>query len=391
MPSKMRQSGTSLIEQLEREPYRFEFFQALRLLIAYQRQHSGQSDSTILEQSIRFRNSVSLGFPPSEIEALELQWNRAVKVRDPLSTVSEGECTSVSQEVRQPSVGQREEECRPKPSDRFQKVILTPAFMGLTGPSGVLPRHYTQQVSDRMLYHRDTTMRAFLDIFTSRAVSLFYQSWMKYRLHLQYEADRRNRFVPLILSLGGLGSGSTRNRLADGGKGIADESLAYYVAAIRGRPRSAQWFARIVEDYFKVPARTTEFVGQWMSVPPEERTRLGLQHAVLGKSALCGGQVWDRQSRIRLTLGPMRKTRLLEMLPGAPGYRNLARLFRLMQGLAYDCEVRLILDRRDISGARLQTHDDRVRLGWVSWLQAPAATSDVEDAAYLLGPDEGAN
>ncbi|MEC4719365.1 type VI secretion system baseplate subunit TssG [Noviherbaspirillum sp. CPCC 100848] len=388
MPSKMRQSGTSLIEQLECEPYRFEFFQALRLLIAHQRQYSGQTDSAILEQSIRFRNSVSLGFPPSEIESLELQWSRADKPKDQLSTVPEGESTSMNPEVRQPSVGPREGGSRPKSTDRFQKAILTPAFMGLIGPSGVLPRHYTQQVSDRMLYHRDTTMRAFLDIFTSRAVSLFYQSWTKYRLHLQYESDRRNRFVPLVLSLGGLGSGSTRDRLADGGKGIADESLAYYVAAIRGRPRSAQWFARVVEDYFKVPARTTEFVGQWMSVPPEERTRLGLQHAVLGRSALCGGQVWDRQSRIRLTLGPMRKTRLLEMLPGAPGHRNLARLFRLMQGLAYDCEVRLILDRCDVSGARLQTHDDGVRLGWVSWLQTPTATSDADDAAYLLGPDD---
>lgn len=391
MPSKMRQSGTSLIEQLEKEPYRFEFFQALRLLIAYQRQHSGLADSAILEQSIRFRNSVSLGFPPSEIESLELQWNRADMARDLLSTVPEGESTLASHELRRPPIGRGEEELRPKSTGRFQKAILTPAFMGLTGPSGVLPRHYTQQVADRMLYHRDTTMRAFLDIFTSRAVSLFYQSWMKYRLHLQYEADRRNRFVPLVLSLGGLGSGSTRNRLADGGKGIADESLAYYVAAIRGRPRSAQWFARVVEDYFKVPARTTEFVGQWMSVPPAERTRLGLKHAALGKSALCGGQVWDRQSRIRLTLGPMRKNRLLEMLPGAPGHRNLARLFRLMQGLAYDCEVRLILDRRDITGAWLQTHDDRVQLGWVSWLQTPTMTSDAGNTAYLLGPDEGSD
>jgi type VI secretion system protein ImpH len=388
----MRNADTSLIEQLESDPHRFEFFQALRLLLAYQRRFSEQGDSAILEQSIRFRNSTSLGFPPSEIEALEFDWSRIDEDASQVPGSAESEPASPAKDAGQSS--HAVEDTNSERSGRmgrgkFHSVVLTPAFLGLTGPSGVLPRHYTQHVADRVLYHRDMTTRAFLDIFTSRAVSLFYQSWMKYRPHLQYEADRKNRFIPLVLSLGGLGFSGTRDRLSDHGQGIADETLAYYVSAIRGRPRSAHWFARVVEDYFEVPAKTTEFVGQWMDIPAEERTSLGVGLAVLGDSAFCGSRVWDRQSRIRLTLGPMRKSRFEDMLPGSSGHRNLARLFRLMQGLACDCEVRLILDSRDVHGARLGSLVEPAQLGWASWMKGAKPTSDADDAAYLLSSDHG--
>lgn len=388
MPSKMRKPGGGLIGQLESEPYRFEFFQALRLLLAHQRHCSRQADDAILEQSIRFRNSTSLGFPPSEIESLRLHWSPADSdAGHPQAAISAS--IAPGQELQDAQTTREAVTPGAKNTGSFHRAILTPAFIGLTGPSGVLPRHYTQNVADRVLNYRDTSMRAFLDIFTSRAVSLFYQSWMKYRLHLQYEADRRNRFLPLVLSLGGMGFASARDRLADGGHGIADESLAYYAAAIRARPRSAQWFARVTEEYFNVPAKVTEFVGQWMNVPAEERTCLGTRHAALGRGAFCGGRVWDRQSRIRLTLGPMRRSRFQDLLPGSPGHRNLARLFRLMQGLAYDCEVRLTLDRRDISGALLQSQRSEIQLGWASWLKTTKAATDADDAAYLMSAEQG--
>ncbi|WP_151634778.1 type VI secretion system baseplate subunit TssG [Noviherbaspirillum aerium] len=392
MSSTMWRSGASLIEQLEKEPYRFEFFQAIRLLLSYQRRHTQQGDSSILEQAIRFRNSISLGFPPSEIESLQLEWSSEGKeAAEPLqlADMTDEGISTLQGELRSGGRHVMLSRQAPNKTGGFYKATLTPAFMGLVGPSGVLPRHYTQHVADRVLFQRDTTTRAFMDIFTSRAVSLFYQSWMKYRLHLQYEADRRNRFVPLVLSLGGLGFAATRDRIANDGEGIADETLAYYVAAIRERPRSAHWFARVVADYFRVPAKIAEFIGQWMELPKEERTSLGIRHASLGQSAFCGGRVWDRQSRIRLTLGPMRKASFLDMLPGAQGHRNLARLFRLMQGLAYDCEVRLILDKRDISSPRLQKEGGQVLLGWVSWMQARGRASDPDDASYLLNTEQG--
>ena len=62
--------------------------------------------------------------------------------------------------------------------------------MGLTGPSGVLPRHYTE-----LLYkiERDVrtpekhALRDWFDLFNHRFVSLFYRAWEKYRFYIPFE------------------------------------------------------------------------------------------------------------------------------------------------------------------------------------------------------------
>ncbi len=356
MPASKRRIDPSLIDRLRTEPHRFEFFQAVRLLLGHYRDCSNdQQDLDILGQVIQFRNSVSLGFPPSEIEALHFE--------TPVHTAGVPEPGTVN---------------------RLGKVVLTPAFIGLTGPMGVMPRHYTHYVAEREIYHRDTATRAFLDIFSSRAVALFYQTWLKYRLHLQYEADRKNRFLPLVLSLGGFGLAGTQQRLKQGKQGIADESLAYYVSAMRERPQSVQWFARVIADYFRVKCQVEQFVGQWLQLPHQETTRLGTANHALGQSTFCGGRVWDRNAKIKLIIGPLRKQQFDDFLPGKHAASNLKRFFQLMVGLTYDCEVQLILDKRDLVQAKLDSRCPSSRLGWNGWLGNQKIASDSDDVAYLI-------
>jgi type VI secretion system protein ImpH len=352
MPGKERRINPGVIHRLREAPYRFEFFQAVRLLTGWHRDDAVEQDQDVLGQVIRFRSSISLAFPPSEIEALVFDAN----------TSNEHE-TDIKR--------------------RATPVTLTPSFIGLTGPLGVMPRHYTQHVAEREIYHRDTATRAFLDIFSTRAIAMFYQSWLKYRLHLQYECDRENRFLPMILSLAGLGLSGTRERLRDDAGGIADESLAYYVSALRDRPQSAQWISRVVADYFQLACRMEQFVGQWFQLPERERTRVGVANCELGQTALCGSRVWDRQTKVRLTLGPMRRQRFDEFLPGGRGAESLKQLFRLMVGPTTDCEVRLVLDKRDVAPAALGG-ESGTRLGWKSWIGTAAKAVDSTDVAYLI-------
>ena len=62
--------------------------------------------------------------------------------------------------------------------------------------SGALPAHYTERIAAHGLYERDDGPRAFLDTFSNRTLSLFYQAWRKYRLELKYQGGAKDGFLP---------------------------------------------------------------------------------------------------------------------------------------------------------------------------------------------------
>jgi type VI secretion system protein ImpH len=280
---------------------------------------------------------------------------------------------------------------------QIQRFELTPSFMGLLGINGALPMYYTEQLARRELYHRDTAARAFLDIFQHRALTLFYEAWRKHRLPLQFEQDRRRHFLPMVLAVAGLGQNALRDRLSPREGGVADDALAFYAGALQKRPVSAATISRLISQYFRVPVKLDQFVGRWFSLPPSHQTSLGMGNAALGRSALMGERVWQRDLRMRLTLGPMKRERFVRFLPGGTGERALRQLLTLMTGVTLEYEVRLCLAAQEVrpvqlsppaedhTGAGLGTagaEGEGARLGWDTFLITRDNSSDRADAGY---------
>lgn len=357
MRRAQRRIDPGLIQQLARQPHRFGFFQAMRLLEQlFHRQGIGAGDALPLR--VRFRNSLALGFPASELDDVALYDVDGVEVADDAGL----------EEVLAGS--------------RVGQVHLTPAFMGLLGGTGTLPLHYTETLADRELYRRDRAARAFLDIFTTRMVALHYAAWKKYRLALQYELDRRERFLPLVLSLAGLGLPGLRERMVDGEGDVFDQAVAYHAGAIRQRPVSAVTLQRILGEYFGIPVRVEQFVGAWYRVPASQRTVLGSGTARLGSTALAGDRVWQRDLRMRLRLGPLDRRGFDAFLPGGAAAAALAKWLTLLLGSSLEYEVRLALRAEDVRGAGLG--GDGVRLGWDSYLCTRPVPAPRDDTCYEL-------
>jgi type VI secretion system protein ImpH len=329
-----------LNQELFDEPYRFEFFQAVRLFAKlFPARKSVGGDALPHEESVRFRSRITLDFPSSEIHELR-------------RTVDEG-----------------------TDEERIEMLVN---FMGVVGVSGVLPGHYTELVQDRIRY-RDTAMWAFLDIFTHRSVSLFFRAWAKYRFPIDYEQGNDD-FTSYLFDFAGLGTGGLRGRMA-----LEDESLLPYTGLIAQKPHSTNALENILSDYFGIKAKVQQFFGQWLELSSDDQTLLGVSNGALGHSSIVGSRIWDQPSKFRLRLGPLKLPQYVAFLPDGSAYHPLESIVRLIVGYEFDFDVQLILEKKQVPAAILTTRAKRrPMLGWTSFLKTQPFESDDEQLVLQM-------
>jgi type VI secretion system protein ImpH len=356
MHATKRRFEPAVIERLFAQPYRFQYFQAVRMIELWLLRR-GMPEDGLLPNFLRFSNSTSLAFPASEIESLQ---------PEPRAVAPGSAALAAALHARE-----------------LRYIRLTPTFMGLLGSSGALPAHYTERVAAQQVAERDDGPRAFLDTFSNRTLALFYEAWRKYRLELKY-GGRKDGFLPLLLSLAGMGHASLRRRLSDDGDGVLDESVAYFATAMRQRPASSVQIARVLSEYFGQDVRAEQFVGRWYDVPAAQQTALGMGNATLGAGAMAGMRVWQRDLRLRLVIGPLDLKAYEDFLPGGSAARALANMVTMFTGLSLEYEVRLVLRAADVRGVALSGDRAGARLGWDGFLVDGPQTADRADVNYEI-------
>lgn len=386
MPTPQRRDAPGVIDQLLRAPQQFDFFQAVRLLDRWMAPAAPDGQGLT---RLNFRNSLSLSFPPSAIESLKV--HKRVDAANEAAQAAEPEAPG---STLQALLAEPQQVPPPRHAHEVDRIDMTPAFMGLLGVNGTLPLFYTEMLAQRELYQKDLSGRAFMDMFSHRAVSLFYQAWRKHRLAMQFESDRRNRFLPLALSLAGLGQKGLRDRLGGERGAVADEALAFYAGTLQQRTLSARQLQQVLQDYLAVPVRVEQFVGRWYHVPESGRAYLGMAgqqggmagplNGVLGRSAMLGERVWQRDLRMRVVLGPLSHGRLRRFLPGGPGASALKALLTMLSGISLEYEINLQLRREEVQGCSLASRraPSAFRLGWDTFLQTGPANEDRADVRY---------
>ncbi len=364
----------TLAWQLFAQGYDFDFFQAVRILekLEPKRVPVGRGGPPSREV-VRFRAHASLAFPPSSIFQTHA------------------------------------------PDGRLPMPLLIVNFLGLTGPSGVLPRHYTEllQRNDRESKHAEKhALRDWMAMFDHRLISLFYRAWEKYRFYIPYERGEyalaeADPFTRGLFSLIGLGMPSLRGRLAVSVPGplgepeqqqrlaaIDDLALLHYSGFLAHRPRNAVSLEAMLQNHFQLPVRIQQFTGQWLRIGPANQSRMADDaNNQLGLNVVAGERVWDVQSKFRVRIGPLRFPRFNEFLPDpSPVPRRkmfflLSHLVRLYVGPELDFDVQLILQAVDVPECRLDDGDGiGPRLGWNTWICSQPAARDAEDGVFEGDP-----
>jgi type VI secretion system protein ImpH len=349
MRTPQRRIDPGVVEQTLQEPERYEFFQLVRLYEILFRKAAKVGSGDDVSERIRFRNSLRLGFAPSQVDAMAASY---CKDEDGLDTAE------------------------------LAQVEITPSFMGMLGINGTLPIHYTEQVIHHERFKRDGSGRAFLDLFTNRAVGHFYRAWKKYRLPIQYETNRRNRFLPLVLAMAGLGFDALRERMNAAPGAIDDESLAFFAGLLRQRPVSGETLERALGGYFREKVVVEQFVGRWYVVPAEQRSTLGGKNATLGVNMLAGERVWQRNLRIRIHIGPLSHERYMAFLPKGDIAAALEKILTLATGGQFEYEIRPILRAADVRPLTLGAGQGG-RLGYDTFVLTRPESRDRSDTRYL--------
>ena len=114
-----------------------------------------------------------------------------------------------------------------------------------------------------------------------------------------------------------------------------------------------------------------EFAGAWLSLPPDQRTRLSAHGAWcrLGVDAAAGVRAWDPQARIILRIGPLDLKGFQRLLPDRAALHRLVSLVRAYVGFELGFAINPVLAARDVPPLRLDaTSDPPPRLGWNTWI-----------------------
>ncbi|QDV32771.1 type VI secretion system baseplate subunit TssG [Tautonia plasticadhaerens] len=339
MATPGRRPDAPVGQSLFGEPYRYEFFQAVRLLERLDRARPPVGrDSRPAREAVRFRVARGLAFPPSELVDLV-----------------------------------RPAEGSPDPP------TMTVAFLGLTGPLGVLPYCYTELVAERARAG-DHTPAAFFDLFNHRLISLFFRAWEKYRPALAFERGEGDPLTRCLFSLMGLGLEPLRSRFE-----TPDGVLLAFAGAFAQRHRSAVMLERLLSDRSGMPVSVLQFQGRWLRLDPEDRSTLGAsgRNNALGRTLVVGDRAWDVRSKFRLRLGPLSFAQFRAMSPEGRAFRSLCQMTRLYVDGELDFDVQLVLRADEVPESRLSGRSGTgSRLGRDAWLRSRPLGRDPEDARF---------
>jgi type VI secretion system protein ImpH len=338
-PALEKSKSPEMLEALQKEPFDFNFFQAVRLLswLLPDRKPVGLFSDPNTE-TVRFGAATDLGFPPSQIASLEL------------------------------------------PEGAQPKMAVN--FMGLTGPHGVLPLYYSALIRERMRAG-DTSLLAFLNIFNHRALSLFYRAWEKNHFTVGYERREEDPVSPHLMDIAGLGTPGLASRQA-----ISDEALLFRCGLLGMHSRSASGLRALLIDYFDVPVEIEQFIGRWHSIDKDTQccfSDTGSDSERLGFGTVIGDEIWDQQSGLRIRVGPLTLNQYLEFLPGGPAHQPLRALVRFFVGNELDCELQLVLKKDEVPRCELGNDSPSApRLGWLTWARTEPLPRDPDESIIRI-------
>lgn len=349
MATTKRRPAAALIEQLLAEPWRFEFFQAVRLL----EQHAVQRSAVQPGSAAALKPVAGGASPAAELIRFSASSHLQFAAGDVVSIQA----------------------MDPHPGDAHGQWLMRVQLMGLTGSTGVLPYHYSELLQQRGRA-RDPTLRNFLDLFNHRLIALYYQAWQKYRPAIARERHHnqgRRGQDPIgtaLASLIGFGTEQVAARSP-----VPLDTLIGHGGYLARLVKSAAGLKSTLQRFLGLEVDIEQFRGEWYQLPEDLRSRFpdqgrgGMNHQ-LGTNLVLGSRSWQIQNRFRVRIQKLSYAELMTLAPDGPIMPALKALIQMAAGTEQDFDIALNVDTSDMPPLQLGGETGyRPLLGWNTCLQ----------------------
>lgn len=306
MERESQPAHSGLTERFRNDIWRVNFYRFCQLL-EQQNPDAPKLGSTekLSADPVRFRPWPGMGFPVSELKAVE----------------TDEDCPDLSPTVRT-------------------------TFLGMYGVDSPLPTAYLDDIAQRREGYEATS--AFLDIFSHRIHTQYYRIWRKYAYPATFEAGGVDDTSQCLLGLVGLGIPGTAEQVST----PVSRFLAL-LGTMRLPTRNAEGVRQLV-SLLAPETRATVISPDPVKVTTENRSGLGKGNRVsLSQRATLGKTGKEACSRILLMLTTDNQEEAQGWLPGGQLHTDLMVLLRVYMGYRSDVRVRLTVPVASLPEPRL--------------------------------------
>lgn len=333
----MSKAPRTLRQQLEEEPYRFDFLNLMRELEREAADKPRIGKSAVLKQEIvTVGQDPFVAFPASNVSGMEVEPDKPPNLRT--------------------------------------------RFLGFFGPQGALPLLTTVEAL-RWQNAKDESFVKFVDLFATRYLQLFFRAWADARPIAQFDRPDDDRFADYLGSFIGIGTKPFQDR-----DNVPDIAKYPYAGVMASRVKSASRLEQVLRGILDVNITIRERVGMWLDFEDSDLTRVG-RKGTLGRDSYAGSRIYSINDKAVIEIRTESLDEYKTFLPGGEMFTRLADLVHFYLGEQVDFDVELALPRAHVPAAQLGKTG---QLGWTSWSAVPAddasTTEDdyVSDATFAL-------
>ncbi len=299
MANETGNTAPSLKKSLLKNSDAFSFFQTIRILKRMQQDKTEED----FEKYIRIKPDLSLDHPGSDIVKTE------------------------------------------KREDGGVDVFTT--FLGLYGISSPLPTFYTEDlISSEQSGHNGA--RTFLDVIHQRLYSLFFKSLKKYRPVFDSVEGNSETYSDLLFSLMGLKNKTLLKKIKSPYK------LLKYSSLLNQQPRSALGLKTLLENEFNgINFEVEQCVKRTVKIMSDQVSGVGKSSSSLGVDTVIGEEIEDRNGKIKIVIGPLKKQQFHEIINNSDKWNMLVFLIQFYITMPFECDLEFLLMENEANTTKL--------------------------------------